>query len=220
MQHTSSPQNELLKRNERVWLRPGRIYIPAWQFSGLDYTATDITSMGTGTPSATELQIQEVNTSSITGLGMTANATSVGHFLALPGDIDISHPIYFSVVWTANNTSGSVTWDVLHKVFKKDTTVLGTAEATVVLSKAIGAKTMAGVAYTLMVTDEGRLNGGTLADTTEYLQLAVVRTTATTITECFLIGLNIRYTPKMFQYGSMKQEAKAATYIASEKFAN
>jgi hypothetical protein len=52
----------------------------------------------------------------------------------------------------------------------------------------------------------------------EYLQLGVVRTAATTITSALFIGLNIRYTRKFFQYGSMRQEAKPATYIASDKF--
>ena len=79
---------------------------------------------------------------------------------------------------------------------------------------------MAGVAFTLMRTPEMRIDGGRLPDTTELLQLKVQMNALVTITTTFFIGLEVRYTRKLLQYGSMKAESKAATYIASEKYAN
>lgn len=202
-----------------VW-RPRSIYIPAWQFSGLDYeatTATDIKSMGTG--AANDTAIAEINTSGVTAVNMTANANSLEHFLALPFDLDIQKNIYFRVWWTANNTSGSVTWDVLYKVFNPDTTVLGTAVSATALTSAIGADNMASVAYTVMRSPEGILAGGTLADTTQALQLGVVRTTATTITTASFLGLEIRYTPRCL-YGpdGMLMEARPPVTNTSKQY--
>jgi len=221
MQHSLSPQTEFLKRNERLWMRPGRLYIPAWQFSGLDYettTATDIKSIATG--AANDTAVVEINTSGVTAVNFTADLNSLSHFMAIPADCDLSFPIYFSVVWTANNVAGSATMAVKYKAFIANSTVLGAAVAATALDKTIALKAMAAVAFTVMTTAEGRIDGGRLPDTTEYLQLDVARTTAATITTVSFLGLNMRYTRKLLQYGSMKAEAKAATYIASEKFAD
>jgi len=213
--------NEFTKRDSGAWWRPGRLYIPAWQFSGQVYEPTATAGIkGAGTGAATEVASVEINTSGITASNFTANLNSLEHLLAVPADMDLKYPIYFSVVWTANNTSGSVTWDVLYKAFTANSTVLGTAVSATALSKTIGAHSMAGVAFTTMVTPEGRLNGGTLGDFVEYLQLGVVRTTAATITTASFLGLNVRYTPHRYVYGSMLHEAKAATYIASDKYPN
>jgi hypothetical protein len=215
-----SPQTEYLKRNERLWMRPGRLYIPAWQFSGIDYettTATDLKSIATG--AANDTSVVEINTSGVTAVNFTADLNSLSHFMAIPADMDLSLPIYFSVVWTANNTSGSATMAVKYKVFVADTTVLGSAVAAVALDKTIALKNMAGVAFTTMVTTEGRIDGGRLGENTEYLQLDVSRVSVATITTVSFLGLNIRYTRKFLQYGSMKAEAKPNTYIASEKVA-
>ena len=223
MLHAASPQNEFLKRNERLWMRPGRLYVPVWQFAGLDYEATtgnDIKSIGTGTPSATNMIIAEANTSGIVGLNLNTADNSVCHMLEVPADMDLSFPIYPYVRWTANNTSGSTEWVLFHKAFVDNATVLGSAEPAVVLDSVIGAHTMAGVAFTLMKTPEGRINGGTFPDTTESIQFKIQMHALVTITVPFLLGFGLRYTRKLLQYGSMKQEAKAATYIASEKYAN
>jgi hypothetical protein len=202
--------------------RPQRIYIPAWNFSGLDYEATgaaDIKSMGTGTPSATELIMTEINTSGVTALNMIANATSIETFMMIPTDMDIQKNVYFRVWWTANNTSGSCTWDVLYKVYIPGTTILGTAVSATALSTAIGAQTMAGVAFTIMRTPEGILGGGTLLETTEGIQLGVVRTTATTITTASFLGLEIRYSPRRLRGpDGMSREAKAPATITSKQY--
>lgn len=217
----TSFSRELFKRDSQFWWRPGRVYIPAWQFSGLDYeitTATDIKSMGTG--AANDTAIAEINTSGITALNMTANANSIEHLLALPYDLDLSQKIYFRVYWTANNTSGSVTWDVLYKAFIPGTTVLGSAVSATALDKVIGVQNMAGVAFTMMRTGEGFINSNKLDENVEMLQIGVVRTSVTTITTASFIGLEMRYTPHRLYYDGMEIEAKAPTYISSNKYPN
>lgn len=200
--------------------RPGRIYIPAWHFTGLDYevtTATDIKSMGTG--AANDQAIIEINTSGVTALNMTANANSVETFLMMPQDLDIQKNIYFRIWWTANNTSGSVTWDVLYKTYVADTTVLGTAPAATALTTTIGVDAMAGVAFTVMRSPEGILGGGTLADNVEALQLGVVRTTVATITTASFLGLELRYSPRRLRGpDGMAREAKSPIFIAAKQY--
>lgn len=208
----------MIKSDKEMLWRPGRIYIPAWQFTGLDYeatTATDIKSMGTG--AANDTAITEINTSGVTGISMGANANSVETLIQIP-DLDKNFNIYFCIWWTANNTSGTCTWDVLYKKFVADTTVLGSAVSATTLSTAIGADTMAGVAYTLMRSPEGVLVGGTLDDNVEVLQLGVVRTNVTTITTPYFVGLGIRYTPKRLQGQGSLIPAKPALYAGSNKY--
>jgi hypothetical protein len=206
-----------------VW-RPGRIYIPVWQFSGLDYEATgaaDIKSAGTGTPSATNLIVTEINTSGVTAVNMTTAANSINHLMEVPADMDLAQPLYVSVYWTANNTSGSVDWNLAYKPIIPGTTVLGSAEAATAFSSDPGAHTMAGVAFTIMRTPEAKLNGGALAETTEMIQLAVIMNALVTITTVSLIGIAVRYTPRrLWGPDGMGHEAKAPTFIAGKTYAN
>ena len=113
MDHQNVSSTRIYSDKGLEW-RPGRIFIPAWNFAGLDYeitTATDIKSMGTG--AANDTSVIEINTSGVTAVNMTANLNSLETFLMMPGDLDIQMNIYFRGWWTAINTSGSVTWDVL-----------------------------------------------------------------------------------------------------------
>lgn len=214
----------MLKHDKEILWKPGRIYIPAWQFSGLDYeatTAADIKSVGTGTPSDVNLNIGEVNTSGITGINFTTADNSINTLIETPADLDIAHPIYTRVFWTANNTSGSVDWEMFYKVFIAGTTVLGSAEAATAFDGVGAAQTMAGVAYTLMRTPTMRINGNKIPDTTDMIQFKVQMHALVTITSVAFIGLGIRYTPKRLQGNTgMLMPAKPATYIASNKYAS
>ena len=200
--------------------RPGRLYIPAWSFAGLDYeitTAVDIKSMSTG--AANDTAIVEINTSGITAMNFTANLNALDTLIMLPFDMDIQKNIYFRIWWTANNTSGSVTWDVLYKSFIPGTTVLGTAVSATALTTAIGAQTMAATAFTVMRTPEGILGAGTLLETCEALQLGVVRTTAATITTASFLGLELRYSPRRLRGpDGMAREAKNPVAIAAKQY--
>lgn len=201
--------------------RPGRKYIPAWQLAGLAYEATTgnaIKSIGTGTPSATNLCVVEVNTSGVTGINMQTADNSVCHLMEVPADMDPAYPLYAKVYWTANNVAGSTDWELFYKAFKPGTTVLGTAEAATAFTRVGAAQTMAAVAYTLMATPEMYVKGGSLADSTELIQLTVQMHALVTITTVFLIGVSLRYTPKRLLGTGMLHEAKPATYITSNKY--
>lgn len=210
----------MIRSDQEMLWRPARIYIPAWQFSGLDYeatTATDIKSIGTG--AANDTAIVEINTSGVTAINMTAAANSVDHLMIVPADMDISKNIYFRVYWTANNTSGTTTWAVAYKKYVAGTTVLGTAVAATALDKVILVQTMAATAYTIMQTGEGILKPAVtpIAENVELLQLDVALEALATITTASFLGLEIRYTPKrMWGPDGMLAEAKPKTYIASK----
>ena len=218
---SSSYTGDKFARDSKFVWRPKRIYIPAWQFSGVGYeatTAAGIKTIGTGTPSDVNLIFSEINTSGISGILLTTADNSINHLMEVPADMDLSFPVYTSVYWTANNTSGSADWEMFYKVFIPGTTVLGTAEAATAMSKVGAAQTMAGVAYTLMRTPEMRIYGGAIADTTELLQLKVQMHALVTITSVVFLGLAIRYTPRALMYDGMRQEAKAPISIASNKY--
>mgnify|MGYP001453194004 CR=1 FL=1 len=223
MSHPNSAafSREKFKRDEQFWWRPGRVYIPAWQFAGLDYdtggATTDIKSVGAG-GGGTSLRVTEVSTFNMTAVSFDANADTLEHFMTMPGDIDLTYPIYFRVHWTANNTSGSVTWDVLYKPYVLNSTVL--ASPTTALDATLGAHTMAGVAFTLMSTPEGRIYANKMDKNVEAIGLAVKRTAATTVTSALFLGLEMRYTPHRLYYGSMIKEAKAPSFIAAGFYPN
>jgi len=212
----------MLKHDKEILWRPGRLYIPAWQFTGLAYDPTvvvQIRTVGTGTAATGNMEVAEINTSGVTGVNFTTAANSINTLVQVPADMDLTQPIYGSVYWTANNTSGSTRWDLTHKAFIPNTTVLGTAEAAVAFDAALAAHTMAGVAYTLMRTPEARINGAKFPDTTEVIQFKVAMGALVTITTTFFVGLSLRYTPKRLQGNTgMLNPAKPATYIASNKY--
>ena len=211
----------MIKSDKEILWRPGRIYIPAGQFSGLAYEATTgnaIKSIGTGTPSASNLVLGEVNTSGITGLALNTADNTVCHLMEVPADMDLQFPLYTSLYWTANNTSGSVDWEMFYKAYIPGTTVLGSAEAATAMSKVGAAQTMAAVAYTLMRTPEMKIFGKVFPDTTELIQLTVQMHALVTITAPFLIGMAIRYTPKRLAGMGGVVESKAPLYIGSNKF--
>lgn len=187
----------MIKHDKEIHWRPGYLYIPAWQFQGIDYdtggATTDLKSVGAG-GGGTSLRVAEVSTFNMTAVSFDANSDTLEHFLMLPYDLDPQYNAYFKVWWTANNTSGDVTWDVLYKQYVPNSTVL--AAATTALDKTVGIQSMAGVAYTLMRTGAGVLKGGTIASTSEALGVAVKRTAATTVSSALFLGLEMRYTPK------------------------
>jgi hypothetical protein len=202
--------------------RPGRIYIPAWQFAGLGYEATgaaNVKSIGTGTPSSTNLITKEINTSGIVGIDMTTTDNTVCHLMEVPADLDVQKPVYTSVYWTANNTSGSVDWEMFYKVFVPNTTVLGTAEAATAMDTVGAAQTITAVAYTVMRTPEMVVNGGKIAESTELLQWTVQMHALATITTATFIGLAIRYSPRRLRGpDGMAKEAKKPISIAAKQY--
>jgi hypothetical protein len=202
--------------------RPRRIYIPVSQFSGLAYEATTgnaIKSIGTGTPDATNLAINEVNTSGIVGMLFKTADNSVNHLMEIPHDMDVQKPVYTSLYWTSNNTSGSVDWEMFYKLFIPGTTVLGTAEAAVAMDTVGAAMTSPGVAYTISRTPEFVINAGKILESTELIQFTVTMHALVTITAPLLLGMTIRYSPRQLRGpDGMSKEAKKPIAIAAKQY--
>lgn len=214
-------QGDRFSRDSRFIWRPKRIYIPAWQFSGVAYEATTgnaVKSIGTGTPDATNMAINEVNTSGITGMLLKTADNSVNHLMEVPYDMDLSYPVYTSIYWSASDASGSCDWEMFYKVYIPGTTVLGTAEAATAMDR-VGAAQTTGGAYVLNRTPEMAVFANKIPDTTELIQWKVQMHALVTITLPFFHGLSIRYTPRKFYHGDgMRQEAKPPISLASNKY--
>lgn len=202
--------------------RPCRLFIPAWQFAGLAYEATTgnaVKSVGTGTPDATNMAANEVNTSGISGILLKTADNTVNHIMEVPWNMDLQKPVYASVWWTSNNTTGSVDWELFYKAFIPGTTVLGTAEAATAMDKVGAAQTSPGVAYTVSRTPEMSINGSKIPETTELLQWTVQMHALVTITLPFFLGLTIRWSPRFLRgRDGMAREAKAPTNIGSSQY--
>lgn len=201
--------------------RPGRLYIPASSFSGIAYEATTgnaIKSIGTGTPDATNLAVNEVNTSGITGMLLKTADNSVNHLMEVPFDMDFAKPIYAHVYWTASDASGSADWEMFYKVFVPGTTILGSAEAATAMST-VGAAQTTGGAYVLNRTPALVIAANAIAESTELLQLKVQMHALVTITLPFFIGLALRYSPRRLRGpDGMSKEAKAPIAIAAKQY--
>ena len=200
---------EYLKRDSQVWWRPGRLYRPAYNMQGL-YINTNLVSLGTGTST-----VQNLNSTTIASLHTGATGNTVCDFIELPYDIDVSKHIYFSVDWCASGTSGSLTPTIKYTPYVVGTTAFITPATA--LDSVMVAQTTAGVAYTLTRSAEGFIAPNILNDNVEFLGLQFTLTLAT-LTTVEMLGYTIRYTPKRLYYDGMLHDAKAPTYIGSNKY--
>ena len=225
---------ERIKRDSMFWWRPGRISIPIWQMSGLVYnttTSTNIKSANKG-GGANEVLNGALNSTGLTGFTMTPSSDkpTVDHMLEVPYDMDFSKHIYWSVTWACSGTSGSMLWTIKYNGYiLGDTTngVIADPASGTALDFAIPSQTVLGTAYTIQRTKEGWINpslaqasNAGLKDTVEYIHFQLAADTLTTITSVIPLAVNIRYTPRRCYYEGMEMEAKAPTYIASNKYPN
>lgn len=225
--YTLGPSREVWKRDSNFMWRPGRVYVPVVQFTGLAYEATGaagIKSVGAGTPSATNLKTTEIGTTGMVGLVLEAAGNSVMHNMLLPYDYDRSYPMYARVHWSSGSstTADTIDWLIQYTPIVLNTTVL--IDPATALDKTIAQDTVpVASANVWCVTDWGRINASKFEDNVEAITFEVeMDAFAAGLTEAkHLLGLELRYTPKRLLYGDgMVAEAKAATYMLSSKFAN
>lgn len=218
---------ERIKRDSMFWWRPGRINIPLQQASGWVYnttTSTNIKSANKG-GGANEVLLGAINSTGLTGFTMTPSASkpTFDHMLEVPYDMDFSKHIYWSVVWACSGTSGSMLWTIKYNGY-----VLGNTTSGVISDPATGtaldslipSQTVLGTGFTLQRTVEGWINPNKLNDNVEYIHFQLAADTLTTITSVIPMSVSIRYTPRRCYYEGMELEAKAPTYIASNKYPN
>lgn len=184
--------------------RPGRLFIPAMNFSGLTTIAINeggagnyaagatIAGTGPGAPIT-----KEISTFGMNGVLMEADGDALDHLLMLPYDVDLKRDIRFRVHWTSGSatTADTIDWKVFYLGLVPDSTTI--AAATNALTTVVAQDTVIG-AYTYQVTAYGVLKGDTLGQNVESLALQVeMDTFAVGLTEDkFLLGLEMVYTPK------------------------
>ena len=212
-----------LKHDAGFLWRPGRVFLPATNFSNYVGAAGATAGAHTGAP-----VFQEISTFGVVGLLMDTAADEANTYMILPDDIDLSKRIYTRVHWTSGSTdvADTVTWKVWYKPLIFNTTAIlaigdtgGTALDKVVAAQDVPVAT----AYAWAVTAEGYLDAGKLPETTGALVLAVELDAfdAGLSEDKFLLGLELRYTPRrLWGPDGMQHEAKAPTYTAGKTYAN
>ena len=219
------------KHDAQIVWRPGRVWLPAMNFTGVTTVAIDeggstsfaagatLAGVHTGAPIT-----KEISTFGVNGILMDTAADEVNTYMPLPYDIDLSKRIYARVHWTSGSTdtADTITFKVWYKPLILNTTAIaavgntgGTALDVVVAQDTVPVAT----AYAWCVTSEGYLDAGKLADNIEGLIWSVeLDAFAGGLSEDkFLLGLELRYTPRrLWGPDGMLHESKAPSWIASK----
>lgn len=197
--------------------RPGRIYIPAQNFTGIIGAAG--VSVGTHTGAPVQQEISTFGMASI--LLDTAGDMLVTDGM-IPADLDPAKNIKVRAVWTSGSTdtADTVTWLVTYKAFVPNVTALATpatALDTVIAAQDVPVAT----AYALCKTAWGIINGGTISDQAENWAWNVEMDAfdAGLAEDKFLLGLEIAYTPRKLREGSgMLRNSDYPTYTLGKQF--
>lgn len=212
-----------LKHDSQVIWRPGRIYVPVVNFTGVSGTAGVDTGLHTGAPVS-----QEISSFGVAGILLDTAADEVNTYLPVPDDIDFSKRIYARVHWTSGSTdvADTITWKVWYKALIPNVTAIlaigntgGVALDSVVPQDTVPVAT----AYAWCTTEAGYIDAGKLSDQTEaWLWSIELDAFAAGLTEDkFPLALEIRYSPKrLWGPDGMLHEAKSPTYIGGKTYAN
>lgn len=214
------PSHAKIKHDSGVMWRPGRIFLPATNFTGF---INGLTGLHTGAPI-----FQEISSFGVSGILVDTAADEINTYLILPDDVDLSKRIYARVHWTSGSTdiTDTVTWKVWYKAIIFNTTAILAIGNTggVALDKVVAAQDVpVATAYAWVVTEEGYMDAGKLPDTTGALLLSIELDAfdAGLAEDKLILGLELRYTPRRFVGpDGMQQEAKAPTYIAGKTYPN
>lgn len=224
-----------LKHDSHIVWRPGRIWLPAMQFSGLSVGAINEGGAGNfvygqkweGSHSGAPIS-QEISTFGVNGILMDTAGDEINTYMPLPYDIDLSKRIYARVHWTTGSvtTADTITYKVWYKTLVFNTTAIaaigntgGTALDVVIPQDTVPTTT----AYTWNVTEEGYIDAGKFGENTEGLLWCIeMDAFAAGLTEDkFVLGLEIRYSPRrLWGPDGMTHEAKAPVFIAGKSYSN
>lgn len=212
-----------LKHDAGVVWRPGRVWLPATNFSNYVGAAGATAGAHTGAP-----VFQEISSFGVVGVLLDTAADEINTFMILPDDIDLTKRIYARVHWTSGSTdtADTVTWKVWYKPLVFNTTALlaigdtgGTALDLVIAAQDVPVAT----AYAWCVTAEGYLDAGKLPENTGALLLSVEMDAfnAGLAEDKLVLGLELRYTPRrLWGPDGMTHEAKSPTYIAGKTYSS
>lgn len=195
--------------------RPGRVYFPVSEFTGLIGAAGVSAGTGPGAPVQ-----QEISTFGLNAVLLDTAGDALDHNFHLPYDVDRNRPIKFRVHWTSGSstTADTIDWKVFYLAIVPDSTTI--AAATTALGSTIAQDTVIG-AYTWQVSAYGAIAAGTLAPNVEAMTVQVeMDAFAAGLTEDkFLLGLEMLYTPKRMRgVDGMKHEAHPATFMLGNAY--
>lgn len=217
----------MIKADKELLWRPGRVYYPAMYFTGMSVSAINEGGAAndaygvnwegshTGAPIS-----KEISTFGINGILLDTATDSVGHYAAIPYDLDPRHPIYMRVVWSSGSTdtADTVQWTVTYKQLVPNVTALATAATA--LNKTIAAQDVpVATAYAICKTAWGRINGGVITDTAEDWTLLVEMTSFDVglSEDKFFLGLEVAYTPRRLQgVDGMQMPSKFPAYALAK----
>ena len=215
----------MIKQDKELRWRPGRVYVPVGQFSGLAYEATGaagIKSVGAGTPSATNLALTEIGTTGLVGLVMEAAGNSVMHSMLLPYDYDTLMPMYLRVHWSSQSltTADTIGWLVQYTPITLGVTAIidpATALTTVIPQDTVSVA----VANTWEATGWGKIGANVIGQRVEAITFEVeMDAFAAGLTEVkHLLGLELRYTPRRLAGpDGMFAEAKGTNFMLGKSY--
>ncbi len=211
-----SPGNAF-KRDSNFWWRPGRVYYPASEFTGMIGAAGVDAGVHTGAPVQ-----QEIGTIGIVGILMDTAGDMVTHNAAIPSDFDVNHPAYVRVHWCSGSTdvADTVTWLLTYTALIPNVTALITPATA--LNKVIAAQDVpVATANVLCATAWGRINGKAISHKAEaWAWLLEMDAFDVGLSEDkFLLGFEVAYTPKRLHYGDgMRREAEAPRYMLGDDY--
>ena len=214
------PTHDRIKHDTSLSWRPGRVFLPAMNFSGL---INGVTGLHTGAP-----VVQEISTFGVGAVMMDTAADELNTFMRLPYDMDLSKRIYARVHWTSGSAdvADTVTWKVWYRALTTNVTAIAAAGATggTALSQVVLIQTVpVATAYVWCTTTEGYIDAGTLSARVEALIWSVEMDAfaAGLAEDKFLLGLELRYTPRRLSGpDGMLQEAKASIFSNGKTYAN
>ena len=198
----------MIKHDNELWWRPGRVTYPVANFTGIIGTAGVSVGAHTGAPVQ-----QEISTFGTVGVLLDTAADAVVHTAKIPYDLDTTKNVYARVVYTTGSADAAdtITWRLLYTQYTPGVTALITPATA--LSTAITIQTLSvGTAYVIYNSPWGKINGGVLSQKAEYWGwLVELNAFAAGLTEDkFALDLEIMYSPKRLQGpDGMKTEAKA-----------
>ena len=219
----------MLKHDKEIWWRPGYVYYPAMNFTGVSVRAVNEGGAGnyaygeawagshTGAPIS-----KEISTIGYNGILLDTAGDMVITNAPIPGDLDVTQPTYARIVWTSgsSDTADTVTWIALYNAQIPNVTELITPATA--LDKTIAAQDVPiATAYTLCKTAWGRINGGSISSKAEdWSWLIEMDAFDVGLSEDkFLLGLEIAYTPKRLRgAGGNQRQADFSAYKLSDHY--
>lgn len=226
---TVAPSNDLIKRDSNFWWRPGRVYLPSMFFTGMSVgaineggSANDAYGVNWESSHTSAPYSKEISTFGINGILMNTDGMMVQTDFRMPEDMDLRFNIYMRLHWTcgSTDTADTVLWKSLYRAIVPEVTAL--AVPTTAFDKILVEDTASsGTAYTVQRTEWAVINANAINEKAEHFILQVEMDTKDTdmSEDLFLLGAELRYTPRRLYYGDgMRHEAKDPIWMLSNKY--